>query len=70
MAAAENGVVGVGASGSDGWECWRWRGSPAAALGWHGYCSGALLLGLFLVTALLACVVTLPWVALETAGGK
>ena len=40
--------------------------SGAAARGWHGYCSGGLLLGVFLVTALLACVVTLPLVALET----
>ena len=44
--------------------------SGAAALGCHGYCSGGLLLGVFLVTALLACVVTLPLVALETAGRK
>ena len=45
--------------------------SGAAALGWHGYCSGNLLLGVFLVvTALLACVVTIPLVALETAGRK
>ena len=44
--------------------------SGAAALGWHGYCSGGLLLGVFLGTALLACVVTLPLVALETAERK
>ena len=44
--------------------------SGAAALGCHGYCSGGLLLGVFLVTALLACVVTLPLVGLETAGRK